>query len=68
MKEENASKWCLLFKEGGNNLHDGEQSGREMFNWEISKDSPFSSDLSPGDYHLCLHRKKFLAGRRLTSD
>jgi len=33
MKEENASKWCLLFKEGGNNLHDGEQSGREMFNW-----------------------------------
>ena len=24
MKEENASKWCLLFKEGGNNLRDGE--------------------------------------------
>jgi len=24
MKEKNASKWCLLFKGGGNNLHDWE--------------------------------------------
>ena len=24
MKEQSASKWCLLFREGGNNLRDGE--------------------------------------------
>jgi len=34
------------------------------FKWEQMDQPPYSSDLSPSDYHLFVHRKKFLGGKR----
>ena len=34
------------------------------FRWEKVYHSPYSSDLAPSDFHLFLHLKKFLGGKR----
>ena len=35
------------------------------FGWEQFDHPPYSPDLAPSDFHLFLHLKSFLAGRRL---
>ena len=35
------------------------------FRWEQMEHPPYSPDLSPSDFHLFLHLKKFLGGKRL---
>jgi histone-lysine N-methyltransferase SETMAR len=34
------------------------------FKWEQMDQPPYSPDLAPSDYHLFLHLKKFLGGKR----
>ena len=34
------------------------------FKWEQMDHPPYSPDLAPSDYHLFLHLKKFLGGKR----
>ena len=38
------------------------------FGWEQFDRPPYSPDLAPSDFHLFLHLKSFLAGRRLHND
>jgi len=38
------------------------------FGWEQSNYPPSSPDLAPSDFHLFLHLKSFLAGRRFHDD
>ena len=38
------------------------------FKWEQMDYSPYSPDLAPSDYHLFLHLKKFLGGKRFDDD
>ena len=38
------------------------------FGWEQFNHSPYSPDLAPSDFHLLLHLKSFLAGRRFHDD
>ena len=38
------------------------------FKWEQMDHSPYSPDLAPSDYHLFLHLKKFLGGKRFDDD
>ena len=38
------------------------------FRWEKADHSPYSPDLSPSGFHLFLHPKKFLGGKRLDDD
>jgi len=38
------------------------------FKWEQIDNTPFSPDLAPSDYHLFLHVKKFLGGKRFDDD
>jgi len=38
------------------------------FGWEQFDHPPFSPDLAPSDFHLFLHLKPFLVGRRFHDD
>ncbi len=38
------------------------------FKWEQVDHPPYSSDLAPSDFHLFLHLKKFLGGKRFDDD
>jgi len=38
------------------------------FTWEQMDHPPYSPDLAPSDYHLFLHLKKFLGGKRFDDD
>jgi len=38
------------------------------FRWEQMEHPPYSPDLSPSDFHLFLHLKKFLGGKRFEGD
>jgi len=38
------------------------------FKWEQMDHPPYSPDLAPSDYHLFLHLKKFLGGKRFDDD
>jgi len=38
------------------------------FGWEQFDHPPYSPDLAPSDFHLFLHLKSFLAGRRFHDD
>jgi len=38
------------------------------FGWEQFDHPPYSPDLAPNDFHLFLHLKSFLAGRRFHDD
>jgi len=38
------------------------------FLWEQMDQPPYSPDLAPSDYHLFLHLKKFLGGKRFGDD
>ena len=38
------------------------------FKWERMDHTPYSPDLAPGDFHLFLHLKKFLGGKRFDDD
>ena len=38
------------------------------FRWEQMDHPPYSSDLSPSDFHLFLHLKKFPGGKRFDDD
>ncbi|GBO33216.1 hypothetical protein AVEN_30888-1 [Araneus ventricosus] len=40
----------------------------DSFRWEQFCHPPYSPDLSPSDFHLCSHLKKFLAGQQFASD
>jgi len=38
------------------------------FMWEQMDHPPYSPDLAPSDFHLFLHTKKFLGGKRFDDD
>ena len=38
------------------------------FKWEQMDHLPYSPDLAPSDFHLFLHLKKFLGGKRFDDD
>ena len=38
------------------------------FRWEQMDHPPYSPDLAPSDFHLFLHLKKFLGGKRFDDD
>ena len=38
------------------------------FRWEQMDHRPYSPDLAPSDFHLFLHLKKFLGGKRFDDD
>ena len=38
------------------------------FKWEQVDHPPYSPDLAPSDFHLFLHLKKFLGGKRFDDD
>jgi len=40
----------------------------EKFKWDILNHPPYSPDLAPSDFHLFLHLKKHLAGKRFDDD
>jgi len=40
----------------------------EKFKWDILGHPPYSLDLEPSDFHLFLHLKKHLAGKKLDDD
>ena len=40
----------------------------EKFKWNILDYPPFSPDLTPSDFHLFLHLKKHLAGKKFDED
>ena len=40
----------------------------ENFGWEQLDHPPYSPDLAPSDYHLFLHLKSFLGGKRFQDD
>ena len=39
-----------------------------LFKWEQMDYLTYSPDLTPSDYHLFLHLKKFLGGKRFDDD
>jgi hypothetical protein len=39
-----------------------------LFKWEKVDHSPYIPDLAPSDYHLFLHLKTFLGGKRFYDD
>jgi len=65
-----------MFNEGRENVHDEArphfatqtQDLITSFKWEQIDDLPYSPDLAPSDYHLFLHLKKFLGGKRFNDD
>ena len=68
-------RWVRLFKEGRENVHDDPRSGRpsvvnedlvRAVEEKIRENRRFTiTSLSANDFHLFLHLKSFLAGRRL---
>jgi len=40
----------------------------EKFKWDILDHPPYSPDLAPSDFHLFLHLKKHLAGKKFDND
>jgi len=40
----------------------------EKFKWDILDYPPYSPDLAPSDFHLFLHLKKHLAGKKFDDD
>jgi histone-lysine N-methyltransferase SETMAR len=38
------------------------------FRAEVSRHPPYSPDLAPGDFHLLLHLKRHLAGKKFDDD
>ena len=67
-------RWVRLFNEGRENVRDDPRSGRpsvakRRFGWGTIRSSPpYSPDLAPSDFHLFLHLKSFLDGRRFHDD
>ena len=66
-----------MFNEGRENvLHDNArphsaaqtQDLITSFRWEQMDHPPYSPDLAPSDFHLVLHLKKFLSGKRFDDD
>jgi hypothetical protein len=41
---------------------------RFQFKWDILDNPPYSPDLEPSDFHLFLHLKKHLAGKKFDDD
>jgi len=40
----------------------------EKFKWDMLDHPPYSPDLAPSDFHLFLHQKKHLAGKKFDDD
>ena len=40
----------------------------EKFKWDILDHPPYSPDLAPSDFHLFLHLKEHLAGKKFDDD
>ncbi|KMQ86389.1 transposase [Lasius niger] len=40
----------------------------ERFKWDVLEHPPYSPDLAPSDFHLFLHLKKHLGGKRFDDD
>jgi len=41
---------------------------RKRWTWDILDNPPYSPDLTPSDFHLFLHLKKHLAGKKIDDD
>jgi len=40
----------------------------EKFKWNVSDHPPYSPDIAPSDFHLFLHLKKYIAGKKFDDD
>jgi len=40
----------------------------QKFKWDISDHPPYSPDIAPSDFHLFLHLKKHIAGKKFNDD
>jgi len=69
-------KWVRMFNEGRENVHDNArlhsatqtQDLITSFRREQMDHPPYSPDLAPSDFHLFLHLKNFLGGKRFDDD
>ena len=68
MSDGMVRKWVRTFKDGRTNVHDEKRSGRPSVVNDSLDHPPYSPDLAPSDYHLFLHLKKHLGGKRLQDD
>ena len=76
MSDGMVRKWVRMFNEGRENVHDNARShsGAQTqdliisFRWEQMDHPPYTPDLAPSDFHLNLHLKKFLGGKRFDDD
>ena len=72
MSDGMVRKWVRMFNEGRKNaqLHSVAQTQDLItsFRWEQMDHRPYSPDLAPSDFHLFLHLKKFLCGKRFDDD
>ena len=76
MSDGMVRKWVRMFNEGRENVHDNArpysavqtQDPITSFRWEQMDDLPNTPDLAPSDFHLFLHLKKFLGGKRFDGD
>ena len=65
-----------MFNEGRENVCDNApphsaaqtQDLITSFRWEQMDHPPYTPDLAPSDFHLFLHLKKFLGGKRFDDD
>jgi len=61
-------RWGVVMFHDNTPPHTAMQNLITTFGWEQFDHPPYSLDLAPSDFHLFLHLKSFLAGRRFHKD
>jgi histone-lysine N-methyltransferase SETMAR len=59
---------CLLHDNARAHTARATQQLLQSFNWEVLDHPAHSPDLAPSDFHLFLHVKKYLGGRKFHAD
>ena len=76
MSDGRVRKWVRMFNEGRENVHNNAwphsaaqtQDLITSLRWEQMDRPSYSPHLGPSDFHLFLHLKKFLGGKRFDDD
>ena len=76
MSDGMVRKWVRMFNEVRENVHDNArphsaaqtQDLITSFRWKQMEHPPYTPNLGPSDFHLFLHLKKFLGGKRFDDD
>ena len=59
---------CVLHNNVGPHFSHVTTALLEKFKWDILDHPPYSPDLAPSDFHLFLHLKKHVAGKKLDNN